>query len=144
MSLFSSWRVLQENWKLFHRCAIITFSPAWRGVCASETVFPQYRILSILVANIGMSLVTLIWEEFVFNGAGSDTVWPPKRFRKTCQSIFLPWIPLGAHQRSLKNIKLLLSTSIQPNDELAGFMSTFRKKLHTGLRRNVFQNQLDH
>ena len=49
-------------------------SPILRGICASETVFSQYFTLSVMVPNIGMSLVTLIWEEFAFIGAGSDTV----------------------------------------------------------------------
>ena len=105
---------------------------------SSETIFSQYRTSSILFANIGMSLVTLIWKKFVFIGAGSDTVWPSKRFRKTCQSIFPSCISRRAHLRSFKNIKLLFSTPIQANDELAGFMNTFGKRLHTGLRRNVF------
>ena len=121
--------------------------PVWRGICASETVFSQYRISSILVANIGMRLVTLIWEEFVFFGAGSDTFWPSKRFRKTFQLTFSPWIPLWVHLKSFKNIKMLFFNAHPAkscNVELAGFINTFGKRVDTGLRKMFFHNQLDH
>ena len=146
MSLFSSLGILQENWKLFHHCSIIKTSSMTWDLCLWDSFLP-IPISSILVANIGMRLVTLIWEEFVFFGAGSDTFWLSKRFRKTFQLTFSPWIPLWVHLKSFKNIKMLFFNAHPAkcsNVELAGFINTFGKRVDTGLRKMFFHNQLDH
>ena len=73
MSLFSFWEFYKRIKSCFTAVTSWKFLQYYVALCLRDSFLP-ILYLSVMVTNIGMSLVTLIWEEFAFIGAGSDTV----------------------------------------------------------------------